>query len=61
MSYVEHKYIHCTERGRRLERGRRRVKRVMNICAMKTRKDAVGGTKTVNVGDETEVMRKMTQ
>lgn len=61
MSYVERKRIHCTGRGRRLERARRRVESVMNICALKTRKDVVGGTKTVNVGDETEIMRKMSQ
>ena len=35
--------------------------RTMNICALETDKDAVGGTKTVNVGDETEIMRKISQ
>lgn len=61
MSYVEHKSIHCTGQGRHLKRGSRRVERTMNICALETGKDAVGGTKTVNVGDETEIMRKISQ
>lgn len=62
MSYVEHKSICCTGQGRHLKRGRRRrVERTMIICALETDKDAVGGTKTVNVGEETEIMRKISQ